>query len=338
MNCKKCNAPVNEESKFCGQCGHSVHEVLICQKCKTPIENGKKFCPTCGTLLTLNKGIKNNVSETINNLKNNITTTINNKTPDNIRKKISFLPSFIWCSNEKIEEFVNEYQTKPWYFTPRGWMAIWIIFGISIYFIIVNSNHGYLTKSEIDNIYILFYLQAIFYGIVAYFAIKGYRLTFYIIITINTLRLLHSLLLLEFFEVSFLAISICLCITCIRIENKYKIKRDNDALNHREPDTQNNRGQIYEHGRDMLLNIIAVEQYNRGQIYEHGRGVVKDEAKAVECYRKAAEQGHADAQYNLGNMYAQGLGVAKDEAQAVVWYQKAADRGHHDARRCLHLI
>ncbi|MBR4388959.1 MAG: SEL1-like repeat protein, partial [Prevotella sp.] len=34
-----------------------------------------------------------------------------------------------------------------------------------------------------------------------------------------------------------------------------------------------------------------------GLCYENGTGVAKDEAKAVEWYRKAAEQGDARAQY-----------------------------------------
>ena len=45
-------------------------------------------------------------------------------------------------------------------------------------------------------------------------------------------------------------------------------------------------------------------------------------------YRKAADQGLADAQDNLGDMYADGRGVAKDDAQAVAWYRKAADQGN----------
>jgi uncharacterized protein len=35
-------------------------------------------------------------------------------------------------------------------------------------------------------------------------------------------------------------------------------------------------------------------------MYANGTGVPKDEVKAVEWYRKAAEQGNAVTQYNLG--------------------------------------
>lgn len=54
--------------------------------------------------------------------------------------------------------------------------------------------------------------------------------------------------------------------------------------------------------------------------------------EAAAWYRKAAEQGDADAQYNLGNLYAQGQGVAQDDAQAVAWYRKAANQGYAKAQ------
>ena len=62
-------------------------------------------------------------------------------------------------------------------------------------------------------------------------------------------------------------------------------------------------------------------------MYLHGRGVPQDDTRAVEWYRKAAEQGYAKAQNNLGWMYQRGQGVAKDEVEAANWYRKAADQG-----------
>ena len=53
----------------------------------------------------------------------------------------------------------------------------------------------------------------------------------------------------------------------------------------------------------------------------------QDDAQAVTWYRKAADQGNADAQANLGLMYANGHGVLRDDAQAVAWFRKAADQG-----------
>ena len=42
--------------------------------------------------------------------------------------------------------------------------------------------------------------------------------------------------------------------------------------------------------------------------------------EAVRWYRKAAEQGHAEAQYNLGSCYDNGDGVAKDEIEAYAYW------------------
>ena len=61
------------------------------------------------------------------------------------------------------------------------------------------------------------------------------------------------------------------------------------------------------------------------------RAVAKDEATAAALYKKAAEQGHAEAQFHLGMCYLNGVGVRKDEATAVAWYRKAAEQGY--ARR-----
>ena len=63
--------------------------------------------------------------------------------------------------------------------------------------------------------------------------------------------------------------------------------------------------------------------------------MAQDDAQAVEWYRKAADQGNADAQFNLGWMCAYGQGVTQNDAQAVEWYRKAADQGNADAQAAL---
>ena len=72
----------------------------------------------------------------------------------------------------------------------------------------------------------------------------------------------------------------------------------------------------------------ARAQYNLGEMYEYGNGVAQDYKKAVFWYKKAANQGHADAQNNLGFMYSEGIGVEQDDKEAVSWYQKAANQGN----------
>ncbi|MBV1931469.1 MAG: sel1 repeat family protein [Porticoccaceae bacterium] len=68
----------------------------------------------------------------------------------------------------------------------------------------------------------------------------------------------------------------------------------------------------------------AVAQYNMGVMHEVGQGVAKDAEKAVEWYRKSAEQGYENAQYNLGVMLLHGIGVEKNRDAAIDWFKKAA--------------
>jgi hypothetical protein len=57
----------------------------------------------------------------------------------------------------------------------------------------------------------------------------------------------------------------------------------------------------------------------------------KGDYAQVSWYRKAADQGYADAQSNLGRMYAKGLGVPQDYVQAHMWFNLAAAKGDADA-------
>ena len=69
--------------------------------------------------------------------------------------------------------------------------------------------------------------------------------------------------------------------------------------------------------------------YQLGWRYEHGYGVVLDYTNAMKWYRKAFDQGVADAAINLGVMYQAGRGVQRDDIEAYKWYCLAADRGSH---------
>jgi len=70
-------------------------------------------------------------------------------------------------------------------------------------------------------------------------------------------------------------------------------------------------------------------------MYKYGKGVPKDYAEAVKWFRKAAEQGDADAQGFLGVMCYIGDGVPEDKTEAVKWYRKAAEQGHARAQNAL---
>jgi len=98
---------------------------------------------------------------------------------------------------------------------------------------------------------------------------------------------------------------------------------------------------------------LAEAQFYLGKCYENGDGVEKDITQAMEWYRKAAEQGFAEAkdkikiletylkakdgdaeaQYELGNSYYAGTGgVMQDYSEAMKWYRKAERQGHAGAK------
>ena len=86
---------------------------------------------------------------------------------------------------------------------------------------------------------------------------------------------------------------------------------------------------------DSLNKSIINEQNRLGDMYRHGQGVAQNYQKAVECYRKSAEQGDAYAQGELGWMYLIGYGVPQDYAQAAYWCQKSAIQGGSNGQNSL---
>lgn len=65
----------------------------------------------------------------------------------------------------------------------------------------------------------------------------------------------------------------------------------------------------------------AKAQNELGRLYANGgRNVTRDDAQAAAWYRKAAEQGNADAQLQLAISYDLGQGVPKDVTEAAKWY------------------
>ena len=70
----------------------------------------------------------------------------------------------------------------------------------------------------------------------------------------------------------------------------------------------------------------AEAQFALGNAYCTGDGVEQDFEAAVEWFRKAAEQGLAEAQFNLWVCYS-GKGAAKNLEEAAKWLRKAAEQG-----------
>lgn len=83
------------------------------------------------------------------------------------------------------------------------------------------------------------------------------------------------------------------------------------------------------HGRDEAVSSMARGGDARAQtvlgfMYATGRGVPQNFERAVDWYRRAAEQGDPTAQYLLGLMYDKGQGVQRDWVLAHKWLILAA--------------
>ena len=72
-----------------------------------------------------------------------------------------------------------------------------------------------------------------------------------------------------------------------------------------------------------------------GRAYLEGNIIAKDDTKAAECFRKAADLGNWKAQNNVGLMYARGQGVEKDPALALKYLRQAATQGNMNAQENL---
>jgi TPR repeat protein len=83
---------------------------------------------------------------------------------------------------------------------------------------------------------------------------------------------------------------------------------------------------------------LAEAQHDLGVMYDKGRVVPQDYTEAVKWYLKAAEQGHDFAQRRLGRMYHIGLGLPKDYVEAHKWSNIAAAAGDAHAGKHRDLI
>ncbi|TMV11374.1 caspase family protein [Arenibacterium halophilum] len=74
-------------------------------------------------------------------------------------------------------------------------------------------------------------------------------------------------------------------------------------------------------------------QFELAKLYERGTGVDRDEKRALELYRAAADQDFADAINDLGFLHYQGgLGLPADPKRALSFFERAADLRHPQAQ------
>ena len=82
---------------------------------------------------------------------------------------------------------------------------------------------------------------------------------------------------------------------------------------------------------------LGMEYYSlkRGQLAGAPAGLPEDNSQAIECFRRAAEQGHAKSQVQLAQLLDAAEvflneieSIVDEEVEAAKWYQKAAEQGN----------
>ena len=77
-------------------------------------------------------------------------------------------------------------------------------------------------------------------------------------------------------------------------------------------------------------------QYRLGRLYQYGQGSLPyDINKALDWYRRAADQQHAAALYALGKLHLNGQGVQRDFEEAKYLFERAAKAGHQESKSWL---
>ena len=129
---------------------------------------------------------------------------------------------------------------------------------------------------------------------------------------------------------------------CLTLTSLHAVAQRNSSSQPTAPDAQERLGTQYFGQRDYTTALIwyrkAADQGNAeaqndiGWLYQYSLGVKQDYAEAAVWYRKAADHGNAKAQGNLGWLYQNGWGVKQDYTEAATWFLEAANRGNATAQ------
>ncbi|NUM33426.1 MAG: SEL1-like repeat protein [Candidatus Brocadiae bacterium] len=90
---------------------------------------------------------------------------------------------------------------------------------------------------------------------------------------------------------------------------------------------------IYSYSQQSLDNTDNIKQITaEAQNYYDGtKEFPKDYKKALDLFKKAADQGDAYCMYRVAYQYEYGQGVAQNYREAWAWYLKAAQLGHEES-------
>lgn len=100
-------------------------------------------------------------------------------------------------------------------------------------------------------------------------------------------------------------------------------------------ETQRLKSKAVEYWRKSAEQGYAPAEAALGSAYGRGFGIGRNYAVAMAWYQKAADQGYPAAQFAMGNFYATGRGVTNDAAQAIQWWEKSAGHNYAAAEAAL---
>jgi TPR repeat protein len=85
--------------------------------------------------------------------------------------------------------------------------------------------------------------------------------------------------------------------------------------------------------------LLAVPSSGSRAGYEEGKRAFRagNFKGALAEWRPLAAAGNSDAQYALGTAFTKGQGVPKDRKKGLEWYRKAANQGHAEAQHMVAL-
>ncbi|SJZ58105.1 Double zinc ribbon [Treponema berlinense] len=350
-NCTNCGAELNENQKFCSECGTPVNQKCVCQNCGIKLKSGTKFCPECGTAQS-----ENHVNKTNDNL-----STLERINFEKASKE--FLTS---TNNERLLGLIKPVYEKH----PHNEEVL------SLYLRILLDADFEEAKNVLERITDE-YLDVYFCKIKACMLDDEFSEAEELLDKADTKWSENKIL-------KYLRTELLLRIGA-KTENQECIADGLELLcNTENPENKREESEcrkifvviddlelyddefilefvkkIAEKGNicaQSYLGFIGTEdeqnyevawckkaavqgyaeaQSTLGRRYLHGYGVDRNYKEAVKWYRKAAEQNYASAQYALGELLENGCGIEYDYNQAIEWYKKAANQGNKGAQEAL---
>ncbi len=329
--CSNCNHQVDDDCKFCPECGYKFPIEKFCPNCGNKLSENAKFCPECGCKIVNDKPSNVDSLFSLGSSSDDdlfkIDSTIDNKInkENDYKKKIDL--AYSYCLREMFDQAKKIYEE----IIEEDPLNEEVFLGLLR---AETKNFTQYEGTNIDNA-----LKAVEKVTKDLSALKEYQ--DYIL---NRKKYFDNL------------------------KINYNLKKENDkSFDEEKYDlidvdvykifaTEKNDAECqYKLGKILMERINRNRNYKEafkwfklaseqnypaglnalGVLYSYGFGVDKDINKAIELFKKSAEQNYAKAQCNLANLYRVGEGVIQDKKEAIRLYRLSAEQGYTNAQYVL---